>query len=300
MDAALLRRLDDTEDRARAVALRGFPALARRHVLDVGRAWLALNPVPTPDLLAPAADPSWSRGPVARLVRVAARGYAVGDRLERAIEPPPGVVLARPRLEISAAAALPIREDEEAIAAEIVEAQVRPAIEQAAADLDAAMVRALVRLTLRAVSQGWTVERYQGAVQRAIATMGGASATFQTSWIASWYRTLLTSVWAQGLDERLRQEPTARLWPYLEYVPRRDDRVRPNHAHLRGFAAPPGWFGWRQVGPANGYNCRCRFAPISWQEARARGWSGLLPGRSESILSTWSGPDPGFRVSSNY
>lgn len=289
MNRALLARLDATEDRARLTALRGFPTVARAHVRSVGSEWLRLYPGPGPVLARPLVSSTWAAGPVAAVVGVAGRARAVGEHLERAVPPPPEL-----QATVLTAAALPIRQDDADAAAELAESQVRPAIERAAGDFDQSMITALVDLTVRAAREGWTVSRYVGAVERAARLMGAGGAAFQTSWIASWYRTLLTSAWAQGLADRLREEPTDRLWPYLEYVPRSDDRVRPNHAHLRGFAAPPGWFGWPRVRPANGYNCRCRLVPVSWQEARRRGWSTLFPGRSAEILASWSGPDPDF------
>lgn len=294
MDRGLLARLDATEERARSLALRGFPAAARRHVIELGAAWLALNPEPSPFAQSPRLGNEWAEPMIEGAVAVSARSRAIGSRLETAIAPPPGVIVPGPVRSISAAA-VPIQQSDADAAAEIVGQLIRPAMAQAAQELDQSMLDALGRISARAVADGWTVERYQGAIQRALATMGASSTTFQSSWIASWYRTLLTSAWAQGLSDRLSQEPTNRLWPYLEYEPRSDEKVRPNHAHLRGFAAPPGWFGWPFVRPANGYNCRCRLVPVSWVEARNRRWTGLFPGTSARILATWTGPDPGFK-----
>lgn len=70
---------------------------------------------------------------------------------------------------------------------------------------------------------------------------------------------------------------TAPIWPYLEYRTQLDGRVRESHLALEGFVAQSTWGGWPTVQPPNGWNCRCRLIPVSWQEAEARDWAGLFP-----------------------
>jgi hypothetical protein len=85
-------------------------------------------------------------------------------------------------------------------------------------------------------------------------------------------------------------------FPYLRYATRRDDRVRDNHAALEGFVASSDWAGWRLVEPPNGWRCRCRTIPITWEEARRRRWSGTFPLGTERLERFFAlgGVDRGF------
>jgi SPP1 gp7 family putative phage head morphogenesis protein len=76
-----------------------------------------------------------------------------------------------------------------------------------------------------------------------------------------------------------RQEPEiAIVLPYLEYVTRDDDAVRPNHAALHGFVARADWKGWeREILPPQGWRCRCRVIDISWEEAVEKKYRGTFP-----------------------
>lgn len=103
---------------------------------------------------------------------------------------------------------------------------------------------------------------------------------------------------AYGASQRQAyRSPISRpVWPYLRYDTKRDDRVRPRHRLLEAFVAASDWPGWPAVEPPNGWRCRCRLSPISWEEAERRGWEGTFPvgdARLQSWLSA-GGPDTGF------
>jgi len=103
---------------------------------------------------------------------------------------------------------------------------------------------------------------------------------------------------AYGASQRQTyRSPISRpVWPYLLYRTKRDDRVRPRHRLLEGFVAASDWPGWPAVEPPNGYRCRCRLEPISWEEAERRGYEGDFP-LGDARVRAWlaaGGPDTGF------
>lgn len=158
--------------------------------------------------------------------------------------------------------------------------------------LDQAIIAEFARVGARAVERGWTEAQYIAAINLAAEVVGLTG--FQTSWAGTWYSNLLGSVYNGGILSRFRREPTVRLFPFLVVVTVDDDARRPNHGHMQGFAASPRWDGWSAASPLYGHRCRCRLRPVTWQQARARGWSGLLAPGAAAQLSTWSGPDTGF------
>jgi len=112
--------------------------------------------------------------------------------------------------------------------------------------------------------------------------------------------TLAEQAWRAAYGASQRQTYGSRIsklvWPYLAYRTKRDDRVRPRHRLLEGFIAASDWPGWPAVEPPNGYRCRCRLEPISWEEAKRRGYEGVFP-LGDARVRAWlaaGGPDTGF------
>lgn len=69
---------------------------------------------------------------------------------------------------------------------------------------------------------------------------------------------------AAGQWERI--ERTKRSHPYLRYITKRDDRVRPLHAAWDNVTLPVGDAFWQTHYPPNGWRCRCRVVSVSERE----------------------------------
>jgi uncharacterized protein with gpF-like domain len=79
--------------------------------------------------------------------------------------------------------------------------------------------------------------------------------------------------------------------PYWMYRTAGDDRVRPAHAALDGFAAKASDVVWHRLYPPCGYNCRCTVTAEGPGDVPA---NADLPGLSRIPLAAASVPDPGF------
>ena len=77
---------------------------------------------------------------------------------------------------------------------------------------------------------------------------------------------------AAGQWERI--ERTRRTHPYLRYITKRDDRVRPAHAAWDNVTLPVTDAFWQTHYPPNGWRCRCRVVAVSEREYQA----GRTPG----------------------
>ncbi|WOP15776.1 phage minor head protein [Ottowia sp. SB7-C50] len=82
---------------------------------------------------------------------------------------------------------------------------------------------------------------------------------------------------AAGQWERI--ERTKRSHPYLRYITKRDDRVRPLHAAWDNVTLPVGDAFWQTHYPPNGWRCRCRVVSVNEREYQ----DGKTPGGGTMI-----------------
>ena len=159
-------------------------------------------------------------------------------------------------------------------------------------NLEESFIEKARELTEIGARELWSKERYVSAMTGLAERFGVERWT--NSWAATWYDTnVLTAQYNRGVYDTFSREPTRRLYPYFTYVTRRDNVVRPNHAHLDGFTASTAWPGWPDIMPPNGWNCRCIMVASDWMTTRAIGWEGDFP-LGFGQVATWSGPDSGF------
>lgn len=82
-----------------------------------------------------------------------------------------------------------------------------------------------------------------------------ANLTFNVSWLQTEYNTAVAGAQTAVLWENVQNAEA------ITYRTVGDDRVRPEHAELDGFTAPPSDPVWDIIFPPNDWNCRCTAIP---------------------------------------
>lgn len=121
------------------------------------------------------------------------------------------------------------------------------------------------------------------------------------------YDTNTRQAYAAGQWDRI--ERTKRALPYLRYVTKRDDRVRPLHASWDNVTLPVDDPFWQTHYPPNGWRCRCRVVQVSqadYDKGRAPGGGPMVKQRPAVLTTDFTnrrtgevtqvpaGVDPGF------
>ena len=83
---------------------------------------------------------------------------------------------------------------------------------------------------------------------------------FNRQWLETEYHTAVHVGQAAATYHRLIKK--AHIFPYWKYVTVGDNAVRHEHAKLEGLILPANDPRWAKIFPPNGWNCRCRIAPV--------------------------------------
>lgn len=78
------------------------------------------------------------------------------------------------------------------------------------------------------------------------------------------YDTNTRMAYAAGQWQRIQR--TTRTHPYLRYITKHDDRVRPAHAAWEGITLPVDDPFWQTHYPPNGFRCRCRVVAVNQRD----------------------------------
>jgi SPP1 gp7 family putative phage head morphogenesis protein len=105
------------------------------------------------------------------------------------------------------------------------------------------------------------------------------------------FQTNVQTAYQNGRYEQLTDPAVLIALPYWMYRTAGDDRVRPAHAALDGFAAKASDVVWHRLYPPCGYNCRCTVTAEAPGDVPA---NADLPGLSRIPLAAARVPDPGF------
>ena len=81
------------------------------------------------------------------------------------------------------------------------------------------------------------------------------------------FNTAMQRAYSLGRYEQMKDPATMNVLPIWQYWTVGDDRVRPEHAVLDGFAAHADDPVWMKIYPPNGFNCRCTVVPMMAKEA---------------------------------
>jgi SPP1 gp7 family putative phage head morphogenesis protein len=102
----------------------------------------------------------------------------------------------------------------------------------------------------------------------------------------------LTDAYSLGRYEQMSDAATVDVLPVWQYWTVGDERVRPEHAVLDGFAAHAQDSVWHKIYPPNGFNCRCSVISILASEA-PKDWNepGMMRLPELAVLKV---PQPGF------
>ncbi|HQP93133.1 MAG TPA: DUF935 family protein [Thermoanaerobaculia bacterium] len=165
---------------------------------------------------------------------------------------------------------------------------------------DAAVLADLQMLVGRAISEGLTREEFVALAEQIFTSRGLTP-------LSRWHLELVYANNVRNAANLMRYQqlvfnPAARrLMPYLTWVTMGDDRVRPAHAAMHGYIAPPTAEIWKTWWPPAGHNCRCVVEGINVAKARRMGLTGAEPtGPWPMVVDEATGlptpawPDPGF------
>ena len=165
---------------------------------------------------------------------------------------------------------------------------------------DAAVLADLQMLVGRAISEGLTREEFVALAEQIFTSRGLTP-------LSRWHLELVYANNVRNAANLMRYQqlvlnPAARrLMPYLTWVTMEDDRVRPAHAAMHGYIAPPTAEIWKTWWPPAGHNCRCVVEGINVAKARRMGLTGAEPtGPWPMVVDEATGlptpawPDPGF------
>ncbi len=141
-----------------------------------------------------------------------------------------------------------------------------------------------------AAQKGETKDQFELAVKKITDDAGVAelnSFTLDTA-----FNTAMQRAYSLGRYEQMKDPATIDVLPFWQYWTVGDDRVRPEHAVLDGFAAHANDPVWMKIYPPNGFNCRCSVVPILAAEAPK---DATEPGYARlPLLAQLLVPQPGF------
>ena len=138
--------------------------------------------------------------------------------------------------------------------------------------------------------QGGTAQDFEAAVRKITDDAGVAelnSFTLDTA-----FNTAMQRAYSLGRYEQMQSPATKDVLPIWQYWTVGDDRVRPEHRVLDGFAAHADDPVWHKIYPPNGFNCRCSVVPLLASEApkdASDAGYARLP-----LLAQLKVPQPGF------
>jgi SPP1 gp7 family putative phage head morphogenesis protein len=140
------------------------------------------------------------------------------------------------------------------------------------------------------IAQGGSREDFEKAVKQLTSDAGVQQLAAFT--LDTVFTTNMHKAYSLGRYEQMKQPATMKALPIWQYMTAGDDRVRPEHAVIDGFAARADDVVWNKIYPPNGFNCRCIVIALLASEAPDdAGEPGMvrLP-----MLARLKVPQPGF------
>jgi SPP1 gp7 family putative phage head morphogenesis protein len=148
----------------------------------------------------------------------------------------------------------------------------------------------LIKIALAEVMQnGGTQQDFEKAVN-ALTDKAGVARLARTQ-IDNVFQTNVQTAYQNGRFEQMTDPAVLAALPYWMYRTAGDDRVRPAHAALDGFAAKALDVVWHRLYPPCGYNCRCTVTAEGPGDVPD---DADIPGLSRIPAAAANVPDPGF------
>ena len=137
---------------------------------------------------------------------------------------------------------------------------------------------------------GGTAAEFEAAVNKLTDDAGIARLNAFT--LDTAFNTAMQRAYSLGRYEQMKDPAVKAVLPVWQYWTVGDDRVRPEHFVLQGFAAHADDPVWLKIYPPNGFNCRCSVAPCLPDEAPK---DATEPGMARlPLLARLKVPQPGF------
>jgi len=142
--------------------------------------------------------------------------------------------------------------------------------------------------------RGGTGEEFNEAADQLLSDAGVESLSAFT--LDTAFNTAMQRAFSRGRYDQMKEPSVIAVLPIWQYWTVGDDRVRPEHRVLDGFAAHADDPVWLKIYPPNGFNCRCSVIPIlesdlnpkALEEAKTPGLARL------PLLAILKVPQPGF------
>ena len=122
---------------------------------------------------------------------------------------------------------------------------------------------------LKAIEEGWTIEKFRKEFDRIVAEHGWSyhgSRNWRSRVI---FQTNIRTSYAAGRWHQIERLKARR--PYLRYVAVMDDRTRPLHAAWHNTVLPVDDPWWETHFPPNGWNCRCTVQSLNERDLKRYG-----------------------------
>ena len=154
---------------------------------------------------------------------------------------------------------------------------------------------AKIRDELADVAQkGGTAEDWEKVVNEMLTSEGIQDLNAFT--LDTAFNTAMQRAFARGRYDQMKEPAVKAVLPVWQYWTVGDDRVRPEHRVLHGFAAHADDPVWLKIYPPNGFNCRCGVVPILESDlSPAALEAAKTPGMARlPLLARLKVPQPGF------
>lgn len=138
--------------------------------------------------------------------------------------------------------------------------------------------------------QGGTAAQFDKAVSQMLSDAGVEEMSAFT--LDTAFNTAMQRAYSRGRYDQMKEPEVKAVLPVWQYWTVGDNRVRPEHRVLHGFAAHADDPVWNKIYPPNGFNCRCSVVPIPASEAPKDAHD---PGMARlPLLAMLKVPQPGF------
>jgi SPP1 gp7 family putative phage head morphogenesis protein len=154
---------------------------------------------------------------------------------------------------------------------------------------DVRLIEQIKQALVDVLTHGGTEKDFEAAVN-ALTDKAGVARLTRTQ-IDTVFQTNVQTAYQNGRFEQLMDPAILAALPYWMYRTAGDDRVRPAHAALDGFAARATDVVWHRLYPPCGYNCRCTVTAEAPGDVPD---DSDIPGLSRIPAAAARVPDPGF------
>jgi SPP1 gp7 family putative phage head morphogenesis protein len=154
---------------------------------------------------------------------------------------------------------------------------------------DVRLIEQIKQALADVLEKGGTAQDFESAVN-ALTDKAGVD-RLALSQIDTVFQTNVQTAYQNGRFEQLTDPAVMAALPFWVYRTAGDDRVRPAHAALDGFAAKVGDPVWRRIYPPCGFNCRCTVTGEGPDDVPT---IASTPGLARIPAGALNVPDPGF------